>query len=151
MHVKRALSVAAAGSAIVAAATFPAVAGTSAPAKTKQFPSSVSPSKGVTPGTVLHVKGRHAKKNTDYACILIVLHGSNYGYNLGSYKTVTSNAHGKVKCDQTFQPYTVSDTKGKTRHCPTTKKERKHGFRCAVAISTTDKTSATVAYFKAKH
>jgi len=122
------------------------------PAAAKVFTSTVKPNKNVGPGTTLHVTSNGAKKNTSYFCVLIVLHGANYGANINSLKTVKSNAYGHVACSQTFKPYTVTDQKNKTRHCPTTAADKAAGFSCAVSLAdqaTSGQTSASVAKFTA--
>lgn len=122
------------------------------PTTAKVFASTVKPNKNVGPGTTLRVTSSLAKRNTDYFCILIVLHGSNYGANINTLKSVKSNSYGHVSCSQTFQPFTVKDTKNKTRHCPTTAAEKAAGFSCAVSLAdqkTSGQTSASVAKFTA--
>jgi len=151
MHVKRLLAVAATGCALVTGVTLPATAGTSHPQApaTHQFKSTIKPSKNVRSGTVLHVKGHGAKKNTQYDCLFVILHKSDYAADIGTITNVKSNKHGKVSCTKTFEPYSAADQNGKLRHCPLTKKDAKARFRCAVVIATTTKSSATVAYFTA--
>jgi hypothetical protein len=150
MRINRVLAVAASGAALVAAATLPAAAGPGqhAVGATKTFPSTISP-KTVHTGQTLTLKGHGAKKNTAYVCLMIVDKGTTYGYDLGTLKNVKSTKTGTVTCKQKFKPYSVT-VGGKKRHCPLTAADKKAKFRCAVAVATTDKSSATIGYFTGK-
>jgi outer membrane scaffolding protein for murein synthesis (MipA/OmpV family) len=136
----------------IAAPALGAAGHPSAPAAAKVFTSTATPNTHVGPGTVIHVTSNGAMKNTNYFCVMIVLHGGNYGANINTLKSVKSNNRGHVACSQTFKPYTVTDQKNKTRHCPTTAADKAAGFSCAVSLadqSTSGQTSASVAKFTA--
>ncbi|MDT5001635.1 MAG: hypothetical protein QOK12_3740 [Mycobacterium sp.] len=153
MRINKTLAVAAAGLSLAAAAAVPAVAGAThhaAPsAKTKIFPSTLTPHSGIKSGTKMVLKGHGAKKNTNYSCVFTVLKGSNYF--VGPITPAKSNARGKIKCTRTFQPYTaVSLSGGGSHKCPLSHKDKKHHYRCALDLSTTDKSSATNQYFTTK-
>ncbi len=157
MRISKLMAVGAAGCAIVAGLTIPAAAGpahhaakpaAAAPARTKQFPSTLTPHT-VKPGTHMVLKGHGAKKSTAYSCVFVVIKGSDYA--IGPIKDIKSTKSGKVTCKLTFQPYKASDfSNGKTHHCPLTAKDKKAHWRCGVAVSTLDKSSATIQYFTAK-
>jgi hypothetical protein len=152
MRIRKTLAVAVAGTSLAAAATLPAVAHPAHPAHPASkgtFKSSVSPTT-VHAGGTLTLKAHGAKKKTNYTCVIVVVHGANYaiGHIIGSKK---SNKHGKFSCSTTFEPFKATPVKGgKKRHCPTTKKDRKAGWKCGFAASTTDKKSNTISYFTAK-
>src|SRR3954447_6196874 len=134
MRIRKTMAVSAAGLSLAAAATLPAVAASSHPASKGTFSSSVSPNP-VHAGQTLTLRAHGAKKHTSYTCVLIVLHKANYaiGHIIGSK---TSSKHGKFKCSTTFQPYHATPVNGgKTRHCPTTKKDRRAGWKCGFAAS----------------
>ncbi|MBV9485824.1 MAG: hypothetical protein JO246_07165 [Frankiaceae bacterium] len=147
MRISKALAIGGTAVALTGAVALPAAAVNHHPASKGTFKSSVSPNP-VSPGQTLTLKAHGAKKKTNYTCVLIISHGKNYaiGHILGAK---TSNKHGKFKCTTTFAAYSGTDQKGVTRHCPTTKKDRKAGFSCGFAASTTDQKSNTVSYFKA--
>ena len=152
MRISKLMAVGAAGCALAAAVTLPAVAGPAhhpaAKAQTKTFPSTLTPHT-VKPGQTLTLKGHGAKKSTSYSCVLVVIKGSNY--TIGPIKNVKSTKKGKVTCKMTYHPYkTISLTGGAGKQCPLTKAEKKGHWRCGVAVSTTDKSSATIQYFTAK-
>ena len=140
---------------LVAGLAAPALGGSAQqarPSAAKVFTSTVKPNTNVGPGTTLRTTSNAAMKNTNYFCILIVLHGANYGANINTLKSVKSNQYGHVACSQTFKPFTVTDQKNKTRHCPTTAADRTAGFSCAVSLAdqqTSGQTSASVAKFTA--
>lgn len=122
--------------------------------RTTVFKTTVTPSAGVGPGTVLTATGTGAEKSTNYYCVLSVVSEKKdlTASNTMTLKQVTSTKKGKVTCKQTFQPFTAEDENGTERHCPTTKKDRRAGFRCGVALAdaaTIGGTSASVAYFTA--
>src|SRR4051794_14290011 len=149
MRIPKGLAVASAGVSMAAAVAIPAVAHPAHPASKGTFKSSVSPNP-VHSGQTLTLRAHGAKKHTSYTCVLIVLHGANYGIGhiIGSK---TSSRHGKFKCSTTFEPFKAQPVNGgKARHCPTTRKDRKAGWKCGFAASTPDKKSNTVSYFKAK-
>lgn len=136
----------------IAAPALGAAAHPAAPTAAKVFASTATPHTNVGPGTVIHVTSNYAMKNTNYFCVMIVLHGSNYGANINSLKSVKSNSRGHVACSQTFKPFTVKDKNNVTRHCPTWARDRRAGFSCAVSLadqSTSGQTSASVAKFTA--
>ena len=90
--------------------------------------------------------------NTNYFCVMIVLHAANYGANVSTLKSVKSNSRGHVACAQTFKPFKVTDQNNVTRHCPTWRKDKIAGFSCAVSLAdqqTSGQTSASVARFTA--
>jgi hypothetical protein len=155
MRISKLLAVTTAGCAVAAAVALPAAAGAlgashhpAVASKTKQFPSTLTP-KVVRPGQTLTLKGHGAKKNTSYSCVFVVIKGSNY--TIGSIKNVKSTKKGKITCKRKFEPYTATSLSGgKSHHCPLTKKDKKAHWRCALAVSTLDKSSATIAYFTAK-
>lgn len=150
MRISKLMAVGAAGCALAAAVTLPAMAGPAnhSVASTKQFPSTLTPH-SVKPGQTLTLKGHGAKKNTNYSCVLVVIKGSNY--TIGPIKNVKSTKKGKVTCKVTYHPYTaMSLTGGKSHHCPLSKADKKAHWRCGVAVSTTDKSSATIQYFTTK-
>jgi hypothetical protein len=149
MRISKFMAVAASGCVLAAAATLPATAGTAHHAvgavKTKQFPSTLS-THSPKPGQVMVLKGHGAKKRAQYSCVLIVIKGKNY--TIGPLKNVNSTKKGRVTCKVKYKPYkAVSLTGGKSHHCPLTKKDKRAHFRCAVAVSTADMTSATIQYF----
>jgi hypothetical protein len=150
MRISKFMAVAASGAALVAAATLPAAAGTAqhSVGSTRTFPSTISPST-VHTGQTLTLKGHGALKSTKYACVLIVDKGTKYGLDITSLKYVKSTSTGKVTCTQKFKPFsaTVGSTK---RHCPLTSADKRAGFRCAMAVSTLNKSSATIGYFVGK-
>lgn len=153
MRISKFMAVVVSTGALAAAATLPAVAGTAhhpaVAAKTKTFPSTLTPHT-VKPGQTLTLRGHGAKKHTSYTCVLVVIKGSNYTINTHT-KTVTSSKSGKVSCKMTYRPYhTISLTGGPGRQCPLTKAEKKSHWRCGLAVSTLNKSSATIQYFTTK-
>jgi hypothetical protein len=155
MRIHKVLAVGAASLSLAGAAALPAIAGASnhqrpaAASKTHVFPSTLTPHT-VHPGTAMTMKGHGAKKSTQYSCVFTVLKGSKYW--VGPITAVNSNKHGKVTCHRTFEPYTAKSITGSssTHKCPLTKKDKKHHYRCALSISTLDKSSAANQYFTAK-
>jgi hypothetical protein len=150
MRISKVMAVAVSGCALGAAAMVPAIAGTGhhAVPATKQFKSTLS-THSPKPGQKITLIGHGAKKSTQYQCVFVVLKGS--AYTIGPIKPVKSNKSGKVKCTVTYKPYTaVSLTGGKSHHCPLSKKDKKAGYKCGLAVSTQDKTSATIQYFSPK-
>jgi hypothetical protein len=149
MHIRTALTLAVIGCALTGAASLPAVAGTghraASPASTKAFHSTISPKK-IHTGQKFTIKGHGAKKSTSYACIQIVVKGSKHGYDINSVKFVTSTTSGAVTCRSTFKAFHTT-VAGKSRHCPLTKTDKKAGYKCGVAVSTTTQSSTTAAYF----
>lgn len=154
MRVRTRLLIGFAGIAIAAGGAIPASAASHHAAHTsvttKKFPITLTPHKNVKAGQTIHAVGRHAKKNTGYDCVLIVDKGANYALDTNSIKPVKSNGSGVVRCSQKFAKYSGVDLHGVTRHCPLTKADAKAGFKCAVAISTVDKSSGNRAVFTAK-
>jgi hypothetical protein len=149
MRISKPIAVAVAATSIAAAATLPAVAHPSHIASKGTFKSSVSPNP-VHSGQTLTLKAHGAKKKTNYTCALVVTHKANYGVGriVGTKK---ANKHGKFSCSTTFEPFSATPVNGgPKRHCPTTKKDRKAGFKCGFAASTLDKKSNTISYFTAK-
>ena len=140
-----------------------AVAGTAAAQhessekRVKYFKGSISPSKNVKPGTVLTFSAGGATKSTEYYCLLTVTSPQADGSSLtasntSTLKSVKSSKKGKLSCKQTFQPWTAKDENGKTRHCPTTKADKRAGFKCSIAVvdkATIGAQSAGVGYFTA--
>jgi hypothetical protein len=154
MRISKFMAVAVGGCALAAAVTLPATAGTAhhsvGATKTKQFPSTLTP-KSVKPGQTITLKGHGAKKKTNYSCLFIVIKGANYGADYNSLKGVKSGKTGKVSCKLKFEAFKATPVDGgKARHCPLKKADKKAGFKCAVAISTTDMTSASRDFFTAK-
>src|SRR5579875_667905 len=134
---KRTLFVLSMGGLLAAGAAAPALGGAAQPshaahpahpAAAKVFRSSVKPNKNVKPGTTLKLTSSHAKRNTAYSCVLIVIKGSTYGADTSTIKPAQSNRHGHVSCTQTYRPYTTNY--GKTLHCPPTRSERRKGYSC---------------------
>jgi hypothetical protein len=137
---------------VVAVPALGAAGHPAAPAGAKVFTSTATPNSNVGPGTVIHVTSNAAMPNTNYFCVMIVLHGPNYGADVNTLKSVKSNAKGHVACAQTFKPFTVKDQKNVTRHCPTWARDKAAGFSCAVSLAdqqTSGQTSASVAKFTA--
>ena len=149
MRISKTLAVSAAGLSMAAAVALPAAAGTAHhPASKGTFKSTVSPNP-VHTGDKLVLKASGAKKGKSYTCVVLVIKGKNYGIGslLGSK---TANRKGKFKCiDASFKPFSAT-VAGTVRHCPTTKADRKAGYKCGFAASTIDKTSNTISYFTAK-
>jgi len=137
---------------LVGAVTAPALGAAAHPSAAKVFASTATPNKNVGPGTVIHVASNAAMPNTNYFCVMIVLHAANYGANVSTLKSVKSNSRGHVACAQTFKPFKVTDQNNVTRHCPTWRKDKIAGFSCAVSLAdqqTSGQTSASVARFTA--
>jgi hypothetical protein len=148
----------------IAIAAVCAVAGIAGPANAhtptssahKNKPSAtLSPSKGVSTGTAMHLSATGGLKKTAYSCIQVIVHHKTAGQgtaNLTSIVSTTSNNKGAFKCTETFKPFSGIDN-GATVHCPTTKKEAKQGYSCAVAYfdsATSGKKSTGFVKFKAK-
>jgi hypothetical protein len=148
MRIRKALAISGTAIALTGAAALPAAAVNHHPASKGTFKSSVSPDP-VHVGETLTLKAHGAKSGSSYICILVVIKGKHYalGPGAGSH---TANKHGKFKCSLTFQSF-KGTIAGKTRHCPTTKKDRKAGYKCGFAASTSDQKSNTISYFKGKH
>jgi len=148
MRISKVLAVAAAGCALAAAVALPATAVAShgnVASKTKQFKSTLN-HHTARPGETLVLKGHGAKKSTSYTCVLIVIKGTAYDIDTGSLKPVKSTSKGKITCRQKYEPYTATSLSGgPPLKCPAAK-----GYRCAMAVSTTNKKSATIQYFKGK-
>jgi len=157
MRISKLMAVGAAGCAIAAGLTIPAAAGpahhaakpaASTPARTKQFPSTLTPHT-VKAGTHMVLKGHGAKKSTSYSCVFVVIKGSNY--DIGPITNIKSTKSGKVTCKRTFEPYTAQSLSGgPARKCPLSKASKKAHWKCGIAVSTIDKSSATIQYFTAK-
>jgi len=152
MRISKLMAVAATGCALAAAAAIPATAGAAHPAATSRthtFPSTLTP-KTVKPGQTLTLKGHGAKKSTAYSCVLVVIKGAQYDIDL-HIKTVHSTKTGTVTCKMKYEPYTATSlTGGKSHHCPLSAADKKAHWKCGLAVSTTDKSSATIQYFTAK-
>lgn len=153
MRISKLMAVAASGCALTAAVTLPATAGTAhhpaVASKTKQFPSTLSPT-SVKPGQTITLKGHGALKKKGYDCLLIVIHGANYYADLNSLRTATSTRKGKLTCKVKYEPFSGKPSSGPTRHCPLKKADKKAGFKCAVAASTPDMKSASRDFFTAR-
>jgi hypothetical protein len=158
MRINKVLAVSVGGCALVGASILPATAGPSHAASTKHpvvasthvfhtTLSTHSPSKGTT----MTLIGTGAKKKTSYTCVLTVIHGTAYTVDEGSFKTVKSSKKGRVVCHEKYEPYkTISLTGGAAGKCPVTKKQKKAGYKCGFAVSTTDKSSSGIQYFVPK-
>jgi hypothetical protein len=154
MRIRKTLAIAGVGVSLAAAAALPATASTSHaaakhPASKGTFHSTVSPTT-VHPGQTITLRAHGAKKRTSYTCVIVVVKGANYGIGhiLGAK---TSSKRGKLTCSGTFQPFKAVPAKGgKARHCPTTKKDRRAGWKCGFAASTLNKKSNTISYFTAR-
>lgn len=106
-------------------------------AKVDYFKTTVSPNSGVTSGTVLTAKSTGAKPSTSYYCVITAYTRGSGGaapYQK-SLKVVKSNRSGAITCKVTYKPFKAKDDAGTVRHCPTTKADRKAGFKCAVALA----------------
>jgi hypothetical protein len=156
MRITKPIAVAAAGLSLAAAAALPAAAGAAHhaaahPSSKGTFKSTVSPTT-VHNGQTITLKAHGAKPKTDYTCVLTVTHGSNYA--LGPHSilgTKKSSKHGKFTCSTIFHPFSGSPVNGgPKRHCPTTKADRRAGWKCGFAASTLNKKSNTISYFTAK-
>jgi hypothetical protein len=157
MRISKLMAVGATGCALVTAISLPAAAGTAhhaakptaaTPARSKQFPSTLSPH-SVKPGTHMVLKGHGAKKRTAYSCVFVVIKGANY--DIGPITNIKSSKKGKITCKRTFEPYTAhSLSGGANRKCPLSKASKKAHWRCGLAVSTLDKSSNTIQYFTAK-
>lgn len=121
--------------------------------RTSYFKSKVTPKTGVTSGTTVTLKGKGAKRSTSYYCLLAVYDadGGNIAAPLiSSARAVSSNARGKVSCQQTYRPFSARDNNGVMRHCPTTRADRRANFKCGVVLAdaaTEGALSATAAPF----
>jgi hypothetical protein len=134
----------------------PATLAHSTPNSAHTFRSKARPSKHVKPGQTIIVKGTGTKKSTTYDCVLIIEDKKRpteeYADIASLQATVKSTASGKITCKQRFEPY-AGKVAGKTRHCPTTAKDRKAGMTCGVGLgdaATMGKSSASLAKFTAK-
>jgi hypothetical protein len=106
----------------------------------------------VTSGTLVKVTGTGAPASKNFLCVQLVLNPStsvNYAKTT-TLKNVTSNASGKVTCEQTFQPFSGKDDNGTTRYCPLKLADVTAGFSCGVGLAdqaTFGKTNGSFASF----
>jgi hypothetical protein len=150
MRIRKALAIGGTAIALAGTAVMPAAAANHHPASKGTFKSTVSPNP-VHIGQTLTLSAHGAVKGDSYICTLVVIKGSNYVLGPGA-GTHTPNKHGNFKCSVTFKKFSGIPVKGgsKVRHCPTTKADRKAGFKCGFAASTITKTSNTISYFVGK-
>lgn len=141
MRIRRMTAVALSACALSAAAALPAGG---APAA-GLFHSTLTPT-AIHVGDKYKLTSSHAIPGTTYNCLEIVTKGTAYGYSLTSLKQVTASATGHIACKQTYKAFTAT-VNGKTRHCPQTKADRHAHVMCGIAVSTTDQSSKTAAFF----
>ena len=150
------LAAAAATASLVLAATAAGTADASQhepAARVSYFKTKVTPSSGVTSGTTVTSKGSGAEPSTAYYCLLAVYDADGGGVsapNESTLRTVRSNARGKISCSQTYRPFSAEDNRGVTRHCPTTRADKRAHFKCGVVmadVATVGAISATAAAF----
>ncbi len=123
-----------------AASSSPAAsaAGSPAAAATQYFETEVTPKTAVAPGTVLTAKSTGATPSTAYYCLIAAYDTTGGGVSAAdraSLKPVRSNADGEITCEVTYKPFSTKDTKGETRHCPTTAADREAKFACGVLLA----------------
>jgi hypothetical protein len=151
MRIRKTMAVSVAGLSLAAAATLPALAASSHPAAGKHgtFPSKLSQHTGVHPGTPLTLKAHGASKHKGYTCAITAVLGKKHYADTGNLTSATSNGKGKFHCTLTFRKFS-GPIKGKTVHCPQTKKDRKRGVKCGMAAADPfhPKTDNTIQYFK---
>jgi hypothetical protein len=155
MRIPKVLAVAATGCALVAAVAVPAsahaghAARPAVASKSKVFKTTLSPKSGIKTGTKLTLKGTGAQKNARFSCVLIVIKGTKYALDGGSLSGATSTKKGVVTCHATFKPFSGT-VGGKKVSCPTTKANKKAGYKCAFAVSNSAQTDSGISYFTAK-
>jgi hypothetical protein len=149
MRIRKALAIGGAAVAVTGAAALPASAINHHPASKGTFKSTVSPNP-VHVGQTLTLSAHGAVKGDTYICTLVVIKGSNFALGPGA-GSKSPNKHGNFKCSVTFKKFSGTPTNGgPVRHCPTTRKDRKAGFKCGFAASTFDRKSNTISYFTGK-
>lgn len=141
MRIRRAAAVVLSACALSAGATLTAAG---APAA-GTFHATLTPT-NIHVGDRYKIVSNHAVPSTTYNCIEIVTKGTGYGYSLATLKQVKSSSTGRVVCKQRYKAFSAT-VKGKTRHCPQTRADRRAHVRCGIAVSTTDQSSYTSANF----
>jgi hypothetical protein len=155
MRIPKVLAVAATGCALAAAVAVPAAAHPShaghaaVASNAKVFKTTLSPKSGIKTGTKLTLKGKGAQKNAQFTCVLIVIKGTKYAINSNSLKVTHSTKKGALTCTEVFKPFSGT-VGGKKVSCPTTKANKKAGYKCALAVSNTAQTDSGISYFTAK-
>jgi hypothetical protein len=151
MRIRKTLAVSAAGLAIAAAASLPALAAQSHPAAGKHgtFASHLSPKSGVHPGTVLKLSSKSAHKNVNYTCAITAVKGKKHFADTTNLTSAKSSKKGHLSCSLTFRSFS-GKIGSHTVHCPQTKKDRKHGVKCGMAAADPlhQQTDNTIQYFK---
>lgn len=104
-----------------------------------ELKTTVTPNTGVTKGTVIKAVAKGAPAGTEFVCVLSVISMKGgktlTASNLSSLAAAKTKKSGKAVCKQTYNPWSAEDEEGKVRHCPTTKKDKKAGFKCGVALA----------------
>jgi hypothetical protein len=129
---------------VLAGVAGPAAAHSATPSHSSKVHTKLSPSKNVKPGTKLKLTGSKTIKNSNFSCLLVILHHNTAGAGtayLASAVSTKSNKKGTFKCAVTFKPFTGLDNNNKTVACPPTKAEKKQGYSCAVAYYDTSTTN----------
>lgn len=101
------------------------------------FESSVTPARGIVPGTELTSRGSGAIAATEYYCLLAVYDTAGGGVSApleSSLTPVTSTDGGDVTCTLEHEAFVGKDNEGVERHCPTTAADREDGFSCGVVF-----------------
>ncbi|HWC34451.1 MAG TPA: hypothetical protein VG650_06440 [Mycobacteriales bacterium] len=109
------------------------------------FHATLTPSK-IHVGQTYKITSSHARPSTTYNCVEIVTKGTAYGYSLGSLSNPVSTSSGHVTCKGPYLAFKAT-VSGKTRHCPQTKADLAAHVKCGIAVSTTDQSSYTSAFF----
>lgn len=111
-------------------------------ARVTQLTTTVTPNTGVTKGTAIKAVAKGAPAGTEFVCVLSVVSIKDgktlTASNLSSLAAAKANKNGKAVCKQTYNPWEAEDEEGTLRHCPTTKKDKKAGFKCGVALADKD-------------
>lgn len=141
MRIRRLTAVAVSACALSAAAALPAGG---AP-RAALFHSTLTPT-SIHVGDRYKLTSSHAVAGMTYNCLEIVTKGTAYGYSLATVKQVVASATGHIACKQTYKAFTAT-VNGKTRHCPQTKADRAAHVLCGIAVSTSDQSSKTAAFF----
>lgn len=141
MRIRRITAVALSACALSAAAALPAGGAPTA----GLFKSTLTPT-SIHVGDKYKLTSGHAIPGTTYNCLEIVTKGTAYGYAVSTLKQVVASSTGHVACKQTYKAFTAT-VNGKTRHCPQTKADRNAHVMCGIAVSTTDQSSKTAAFF----
>jgi hypothetical protein len=141
VHIRRTGAVALAACALTLTGTLSAAG---AP-RAALFHSTLTPTT-IHVGDTFKLTSGHALPSTSYSCLEIVTKGTAYGYSLATLKSVKSSSTGHVACKSTYKAFSAT-VNGKTRHCPQTKADRRAHFLCGIAVSTTDQSSKTAAFF----